>query len=161
MTASTATCGPSSGAAGMLGLALPEEHDGAGLGLIELCRVLVEVGRTVAPVPLAVHGPASRLIAEVGSDEQRRQWLPAAAVGGSVLSAAMAEDRAFAPTRPTTVATPDGDGHRITGVKAIVPAGPYADAFLVPADTPTGVGVFLRPARRRRAHGRGPAVLRR
>ena len=54
------------GAAGLLGLALPEEYDGAGLGLIELCRVLVEVGRTVAPVPLAAHGPASRLIAELG-----------------------------------------------------------------------------------------------
>ena len=36
------------GSAGLLGLALPEEYDGAGLGLIELCRVLVEVGRTVA-----------------------------------------------------------------------------------------------------------------
>ena len=31
--------------------------DGAGLGLVELCRVLVEVGRTVAPVPLAAPPP--------------------------------------------------------------------------------------------------------
>ena len=30
------------GSAGLLGLALPEKYDGAGLGLIELCRVLVE-----------------------------------------------------------------------------------------------------------------------
>ena len=55
------------GSAGLLGLALPEEYDGAGLGLIELCRVLVEVGRTVAPVPLVAHGAAGRLIAEQGS----------------------------------------------------------------------------------------------
>src|SRR6478752_1993497 len=104
------------GEAGLLGLALPEEHDGAGLGLVELCRVLVEVGRTVAPVPLAVHGAASRFLAEA---------------------------RAWAPARPTTLATPDGDGFRLTGSKAVVPAGPYADAFLVPAETPSGVGVFL------------------
>ena len=35
--------------------------------------MLVEVGRTVAPVPLAVHGPAARLIAEFGTDAQKQQ----------------------------------------------------------------------------------------
>jgi alkylation response protein AidB-like acyl-CoA dehydrogenase len=131
------------GSAGLLGLALPEEHDGAGLGLVELCRVLVEVGRTVAPVPLAAHGPTARLLAEHGTDEQRQAWLPGAATGGNVLTSAVAEERSFAPEQPTTTATPFGDGHTLTGSKAIVPAGPYADAFLVPASTPTGVGVFL------------------
>ncbi|HEY0948905.1 acyl-CoA dehydrogenase, partial [Nocardioides sp.] len=43
----------------------------------------------------------------------------------------------------TATATPDGDGHRLTGSKAVVPAGPYADVFLVPAETPVGVGVFV------------------
>ncbi|MBZ5740008.1 acyl-CoA dehydrogenase family protein [Nocardioides mangrovi] len=131
------------GDAGLLGLALPEEYDGAGLGLVELARVLVEVGRVVAPVPLAAHGPASRLIAEHGTDEQRAAWLPRAATGGVVVTAAIAEERAWAPERPTTVASPDGDGYVLTGSKAVVPAGPYADLFLVPAETPSGVGVFL------------------
>ncbi|CAI9415110.1 acyl-CoA dehydrogenase family protein [Nocardioides sp. T2.26MG-1] len=131
------------GSAGLLGLALPEQYDGAGLGLLELCRVLVEVGRTVAPVPLAAHGPASRLLAERGPDALRERWLPRAATGAAVLTAAVAEERAYAPARPTTAATPEGDGYRITGSKAIVPAGPYADAFVVPAETATGVGVFL------------------
>jgi alkylation response protein AidB-like acyl-CoA dehydrogenase len=131
------------GSAGLLGLALPEEHDGAGLGLVELCRVLVEVGRTVAPLPLAVHGPASRLLAEHGSDAQKQAWLPGAATGAHVLTAAVAEERAFAPERPTTTASPSGDGWTLTGSKAIVQAGPYADAFLVPADARSGVGVFL------------------
>src|SRR6478609_4579210 len=105
------------GSAGLLGLALPEEHDGAGLGLIELARVLVEVGRTVAPVPLAAHGPASRLIAEVGTAEQRAAWLPRAASGAVVLTAAVAEERAYSPTRPTTVAAADGSSYRLTGSK--------------------------------------------
>ncbi|MGB0100708.1 MAG: acyl-CoA dehydrogenase family protein [Nocardioides sp.] len=131
------------GAAGLLGLALPEEYDGAGLGLVELCRVLVEVGRTVAPVPLAAHGPASRLLAEVGTTQQQQRWLAGAASGSTVLTAAIAEERAWAPTRPSTTATPDGDAHRLTGTKSVVPAGPYADVFLVPAQTPSGVGVFL------------------
>jgi 3-oxocholest-4-en-26-oyl-CoA dehydrogenase beta subunit len=131
------------GSAGLLGLALPEEYDGAGLGIVELCRVLVEVGRTVAPVPLAAHGPAARLIAEHGSPDQQAQWLPGAAGGSIVLTAAVTEERAFAPERPTTVAVADGASYRLTGSKAIVPAGGYADLFLVPAETPTGVGVFL------------------
>ena len=109
------------GSSGLLGLALPEEYDGAGLGLIELCRILVEVGRTVAPVPLASHGPAARLLAELGPDELKDQWLPGAASGELVLTAAVAEDRSFAPERPTTVATPDAEGMRFTGTKTIVP----------------------------------------
>jgi len=129
--------------AGLLSLAIPEEYGGAGLGLIELCRVLVEVGRTVAPVPLAVHGPVARLLAELGSDEQKSLWLFGAATGERVLTAAVAEDRSFAPERPTTVATRDGDGYRLTGSKSIVHAGPDANLFLVPAETPTGVGVFM------------------
>ncbi|GAB2452761.1 acyl-CoA dehydrogenase family protein [Nocardioides hungaricus] len=131
------------GEAGLLGLALPEEYDGAGLGLVELCRVIVEVGRTVAPVPLAAHGPASRLVAEVGTAEQRQRWLAGAATGATVVTAAIAEERSWAPTRPTTTATLDGDGYRLTGSKAVVPAGPYADVLLVPAETPSGVGVFV------------------
>ncbi|GAA1160676.1 acyl-CoA dehydrogenase family protein [Nocardioides aquiterrae] len=131
------------GEAGLLGLALPEEYDGAGLGLIELCRVIVEVGRTVAPVPLAAHGPAARLLAEVGTAEQEQRWLTGAATGATVVTAAVAEERAWAPERPTTTAAQDGDGYRLTGSKAVVPAGPYADVFLVPAETPSGVGVFL------------------
>ena len=46
------------GDAGLLSLTTPESHDGAGLGFLELCRVLVEVGRTVAPVPLATDSVA-------------------------------------------------------------------------------------------------------
>src|SRR3954470_3739885 len=131
------------GSAGLLSLAVPEEYGGAGLGLVELCRVLVEVGRTVAPVPLAVHGPVARLLAEHGSAEQKRLWLFGASTGERVLTAAVAEERSFAPERPVTVATPDGDGYRLTGSKAIVQAGPDANLFLVPAETPSGVGVFI------------------
>ena len=131
------------GSAGLLGLAAPEQYDGAGLGLIELCRVLVEVGRRVAPVPLAAHGPASRLLAELGSDELKDQWLPGAASGEYVLTAAIAEERAFAPERPTTVATPDGEGFTITGSKAIVQAGTAAQRSWSRRRLRTGVAVFL------------------
>ncbi len=129
--------------AGLLSLAVPEEYGGAGLGLIELCRVLVEVGRTVAPVPLAVHGPAALLLAELGNDEQKDAWLPGAASGEFVLTAAVAEERAHLPARPTVEATPEGEGWVLSGSKAIVRAGTAAQLVLTTAATSEGVGVFL------------------
>ena len=121
--------------AGLLSLAVPEAHGGAGLGLLELCRVLVEVGRVVAPVPLAVHGPVAVLLAELGTDEQQQRWLG----GDAVLSAAVAEERAHLPARPTVVAR---DG-RLTGSKVLVRAGQVAGAFLVTASDDDGTGVWL------------------
>ena len=131
------------GEAGLLSLHLPEQYGGAGLGLIELGRVLVEVGRTVAPVPLAVHGPAAMMLAELADDETAEQWLPGAATGEHVLTAAVAEDRAHLPTRPTVTATPAGEAWQLTGSKTIVRAGTSAQLFLVTASTDEGVGVFL------------------
>lgn len=129
--------------AGLLSLAVPEQHGGAGLGLVELCRVLVEVGRTVAPVPLAVHGAAALLLAELGTDTQQAAWLPGAASGTSVLTAAVAEERTHLPVRPTVTAAPGADGWALSGSKAIVRAGTVANLLLVTATTPDGVGVFL------------------
>lgn len=132
--------------AGLVSLAVPEQYGGAGLGLVELCRVLVEVGRTLAPVPLAVHGPAALLLAELGTDAQRAEWLPGAASGALVLTAALTEERSHLPARPTVVARPGGggpDGWALSGAKSIVRAGAAADGVLVTATTDDGVGVFL------------------
>lgn len=126
--------------AGLLSLAIPEQYGGAGLGLLDLCRVLVEVGRTVAPVPLAVHGPAALTLAELGSDAQRERWLPGASTGELILTAAVAEELAHLPERPTATLTEDGC---LDGTKVLVRAGTVADLFLVTASTPTGTGVFL------------------
>ena len=57
--------------AGLLGLALPEEVGGAGLGFIELYRVLEQVGRTVAPV--RVRHPRRARAQRVGALPQRRR----------------------------------------------------------------------------------------
>jgi len=103
--------------------------DWADLGLVELCRILVEVGRTVAPLPLAVHGPAVLLLTDLGAD-----------VPNGLITAAVSEERDALPAVPTTTSD---DGSTVTGVKTLVRAGMVADAFLVTASTPSGVGVFL------------------
>ncbi|HWJ67350.1 MAG TPA: acyl-CoA dehydrogenase family protein [Nocardioides sp.] len=115
--------------AGLLTLHLPEEYGGAGLGLVELARVLVEAGKRVAPVPLAVHGACTALLAGAGI-----------APDAGVYAAAVAEERAHLPAVPTVTASADGT---LTGVKTLVRAGMAADALLVTATGPDGPGVHL------------------
>ena len=57
------------GDAGLLGIGLPEELGGGGLGLLETCSVLEEVGRAVAPLPLAWHAVAADALARFGTTE--------------------------------------------------------------------------------------------
>lgn len=126
------------GDAGLLTLTTPESHDGAGLGFLELCRVLVEVGRTVAPVPLATDSVARLFLGECGNDEQQLT-----AFGANVLSCAIAEEHEHAPSVPTTTAAKDGAEFILAGTKYLVPAATVANAFLVTATTPGGAATFL------------------
>jgi alkylation response protein AidB-like acyl-CoA dehydrogenase len=131
--------------AGLLGVAIPADLGGSGLGIIEQCLVLEQVGRTVAPVPVLASIVMGALpIAEFGSDEQRARWVPAAVEGRAILTAALVEPANRRPEEPTTVAARDGDGWQLTGVKTCVPAGTLADAIVVPVRFEDGgVGAFV------------------
>ncbi|HMF84088.1 MAG TPA: acyl-CoA dehydrogenase family protein [Acidimicrobiia bacterium] len=130
--------------AGLLGIALPEDVGGSGLGFVALCQLLEEVGRTVAPVPVVQTVVLGGLpIAQFGGEEQRRRWLPGVVSGEMVLTAALVE-LGTDPVHPTTTATRDGSGFRLDGVKVCVPAGLSADFVLVPAASTDGsIGVFV------------------
>ena len=131
------------GTAGLLGLPLPEEYGGAGLGILELSSLLEEAGRVVAPLPLSTHAVAAMAIARFGAEEQRTTWLPDAATGASVLAAAVAENPAAFPERPVTSATRSGDRWTVTGTKTAVLGGTDAALFLVPVSTEDGTAVLL------------------
>jgi 3-oxocholest-4-en-26-oyl-CoA dehydrogenase beta subunit len=119
--------------AGLVGIALPEDAGGSGLGFVALCQLLEEVGRTVAPVPVLPTVVLGALpIAQFGTEEQRQRLLPGVVAGDTVLTAALVETGTD-PLHPTTTARPDGDGWRVDGVKTLVPAGLIADRILVPA----------------------------
>jgi 3-oxocholest-4-en-26-oyl-CoA dehydrogenase beta subunit len=96
------------GKAGVLAAALPESVGGSGLGFLEQCGVLIELGRALAPAPYLpsiVLGAAA--IATFGTSGQQQRWAAPAARGDIVLTAAF----------------PDG---------APVLAAPWADAVLMP-----------------------------
>lgn len=129
--------------AGILGIALPEDVGGGGLGVIEQCRVLVELGRAVAPVPVLASVVLGAMpLAQFGRGDQR-QWARGAAAGDTILTSALTEELNPDPASPTTTAQRSGDGWVLNGAKSNVPAGPAAEVFLVPAATDEGVTVFL------------------
>jgi alkylation response protein AidB-like acyl-CoA dehydrogenase len=118
--------------AGLVGISLPESVGGGGLGFLETCIVLEEVGRTAAPIPaLAVMGLGGAALGHFGGVGH----LEGVADGTRIVTAALIEPvgDAFAPAT-----TADGDG-RLTGEKVCVPAGLDADRIVVTADA----GVFV------------------
>jgi alkylation response protein AidB-like acyl-CoA dehydrogenase len=131
--------------ANLLGAALPEEFGGSDLGFLDLCLILEEAGRVVAPVPLL---PAIALaglpLAEFGSREQKEHLLPGLIAGETLLSAALVEAASGDPARPRTAARREGPRWRLEGEKLCVPIGQLARRVLVPARTEDGgVAVFL------------------
>src|SRR6476469_4741789 len=112
--------------AGIVGISLPESVGGGGLGFLETCIVLEEVGRSAAPIPaLAVMGLGGTALGHFGGDGH----LEGVADGTRIVTAALIEPvgDAFAPAT-----TADGDG-RLTGEKVCVPAGVAAARIVVTA----------------------------
>jgi alkylation response protein AidB-like acyl-CoA dehydrogenase len=130
--------------ANLLGLLVPEDLGGMGLGIEEACVLLHEIGRAVAPVPLApAIVLASLPIAEFGTDEQRRAWLGPLASGEAILTSALLDGGSSDPCAPATTAKREGDAWILEGEKRLVPAVHLSRRVLVPAATDQGVGIFL------------------
>jgi alkylation response protein AidB-like acyl-CoA dehydrogenase len=131
--------------AGLLGLALPADVGGRGLGLAELVLLLEEQGRHLVRLPLLPTLVMAALpIAEFGSAEQRRKLLAPVATGQEILSAAFTELGVADAEQPGLEARREGSGWRLDGEKICVPFADCASRILIPAATgEDAVGVFL------------------
>jgi alkylation response protein AidB-like acyl-CoA dehydrogenase len=129
----------------MLGLAIPEEYGGGGMGLIELVLLLQQVGRTVAQVPaVPTLVTVARALAAHGSAEQKKRFLPGVAKGETILTAGLVNYDSVDAKRPTAVATKTSDGWAITGTWTNVAYFAQSASVLVAAKTgASSVGVFL------------------
>ena len=87
---------------GWAGIAIPEEHGGQGLGIVELAILCEELGYACAPAPFLSNAAAGLAIAGGGTDEQKQRWLPGIASGTQRAAAALD------PEDPTLVADADG-----------------------------------------------------
>lgn len=125
---------------GILGLGFDPEESGP----VEIMAVMTEVGRRLAPEPIAAAAliPGG-LIAELGTAEQRK-LLDEVAAGEKLLAFAHLEPESRGSRQLTTHAVRHGDSMSLTGVKSPVLAGDSADLLVVTAAFPDGrSGAFL------------------
>ena len=149
---------------GWLGLQIPEEYDGLGLGFFDLCVVLEQSGRELMPEPFIstlLLGTQALLLG--GTDAQKKALLPAVAAGETLL--ALGYEDAGSPV----VAEETAQGFMLSGEKLQVLDGHVADRVLVSAQTSDdGETVFLVDpssdgltiTRQHRIDGLGSAIVR-
>jgi alkylation response protein AidB-like acyl-CoA dehydrogenase len=129
--------------AGLLGLAISEENDGLGLGMVELGLLLEEQGRTLAPLPITPTIVMSAMTIDREGSAAQKEWLPKVVAGEAILAVAVEEIGGLDAAKPALRAEPDGNGWRLTGTKIAVAYGEQAAALLVTAATPQGPALFL------------------
>jgi len=134
------------GEMGFLGIVVPEQYGGLGLGYLELCVVAEELGRALAPVPFSSSVfLATEFLLAAGSAAQKQAWLPKLVSAEAIGCFAFAETGG--PVSPKTVQLA-ATGDRLTGTKIVVADGDIADVAIVAARTASGsdargVSLFL------------------
>jgi alkylation response protein AidB-like acyl-CoA dehydrogenase len=122
---------------GWMGLALPEKYGGSGMSFLDLAILLEEMGRACLPGPYfstVVLGGLT--MADIGSEEQKQQYLPKLASGEMLFTLALTEASAsYDADAIETKATADKDGYVLNGTKLFVPDAHIADYMLVVART--------------------------
>ncbi|MFE2278793.1 acyl-CoA dehydrogenase family protein [Streptomyces sp. NPDC059454] len=121
---------------GYLGVNLPEEYGGGGGGICELSIVLEELGAAGCPLLMMVVSPAicGTVIARFGTEEQKREWLPALSDGTRTMAFGITEPDAGSNShRITTTARrdPDTGDWLLTGRKVFVSGVDTAEATLI------------------------------
>jgi alkylation response protein AidB-like acyl-CoA dehydrogenase len=123
---------------GVLGVAIPEAYGGVGLSHLELCLAAEELGRALAPVPVASSiYLAAEFLLQAGSEAQKKAWLPRLASGEAVGTFAFVEGQGRMTPDKVAAAVRDG---RLSGAKSPVPDGDIADLAIVAARSGAGRG---------------------
>ena len=134
---------------GFMGLNVREEYGGAEAGVVAFSVGLTEIARACAStaVTLSVNNMVGEVIQAIGSEEQRRKYIPPICSGEFAAGAfALTEVGAGSdPAAMSTVAARDGDTWILNGAKVFISSAPYAGVFVVWAVTdryaPKGKGI--------------------
>lgn len=138
---------------GFLAAALPEEHGGMGLAMVDYALVVEEIGRAdsnVRGIVSVSNGLYGKTVAHWGNDAQKAELLPALARGEALGCYALTEPGAGSdPGSLATTATRDGDAWVLSGQKIFITLGSWASYALVFARTgeagPRGITCFVVP----------------
>ncbi len=132
---------------GLLGATLPAEYGGGDLGAVSYGLICQELERGDSGLRSFVSVQSSLCMYPIyayGSEEQRRQWLPAMARGELIGCFGLTEAHGGSdPASMKTRAVRDGSDWRISGSKMWITSGPVADLAIIWAQTEDGIQGFV------------------
>ena len=138
------------GAAGLMGMLVPEAYGGAGCGYVAYAAAIEEIAKADAgtAVTVSVHSMICSAIAALGTDEQRATWLPRLASGEMLAAFALTEPDAGSDAAAIRgSARRDGEGWTLRGRKQWCTNGGYAGVVMAMFRSgeagPKGISAFL------------------
>ncbi len=126
--------------AGWLGIAMPQEHGGSGLGILEACLMMETVAASggCLSAASAIHMNVFGLhpVVVFGTDEQKRRWLPPIIKGQAKACFAVTEPNTGLNTlKLKTMAVRKGDRYVVNGQKIWISTAQVAGKMLLLART--------------------------
>ncbi|WP_413332033.1 acyl-CoA dehydrogenase family protein [Brevibacterium sp. GP-SGM9] len=128
---------------GVLGLNLPEEFGGPGVGSVAMSQMVAAVTEACASTASIITAQflATDSILLGGTDAQRAEWLPKAAAGEVIGSFGLTEPGAGSnPAEMSTKATRVEGGWQLKGTKCFITNAGFADFIVVYAKTDSEAG---------------------
>lgn len=123
------------GKLGLLGVLVPEEYGGAGLGYFEYITAIIEISKVCSSVGLSMAAHNSLCtghILQFGNEEQKKKWLPKLATGDWIGAWGLTEANTGSDAmRMQCVAKEDGDDYIINGTKNWITHGITGDVAVV------------------------------
>jgi len=127
------------GKQGLLGLSIPQEYGGLGLGAVGAVIVAEEVAKVSLSAGLIIgvqNGLAGNAISKFGSEKQKEKYLPRVARGELICSFGLTEPGAGSDAAAiSTKAERAGESYRINGSKLWISQGMVADLIVLFART--------------------------
>jgi butyryl-CoA dehydrogenase len=129
---------------GLMGIWIPEEYEGDGAGVLDLCLVVEQLSRADGGIGVsyAVNALGSFPIVLGGTDEQKEKYLPAVASGEKLIAFGLSEKPSGSDAGSLrTTAIRDGDDYVINGHKKWNTNGGVASLFTIYALTDPSRGM--------------------
>ena len=123
---------------GFVGIMVPEEYGGSGLGMMEMALLMEGLSDYGIPLLGLVVGPTMTMphIAAHGTEKQKKDILPAACAGEIKLCFAITEPTAGSNSMAiTTIAKPNGNRFSLSGTKTYITDADVSDFCVVVART--------------------------
>jgi alkylation response protein AidB-like acyl-CoA dehydrogenase len=120
-------------AAGIMGILVPEEYGGGGADYVSYALAVEELARVDAgaAVTVSVHSMICAAIVKLGTEAQKRAWLPRLAAEDVLAGFALTEPDAGSDAAAIRAsASRDGDGYRLNGRKQWCTNGSYCGVLM-------------------------------